>query len=70
MYRPREGSQRARAFASKEAICKAAIEWWGDMGTSLYAASRANPDADPLDQLHRLLDIMAGLASRPDQPSW
>lgn len=55
-------------FDSKEAICKAAIEWWANMGTSLYAASWADPTADPLDQLYSLLDIMAGLASRPDQP--
>ncbi|HBJ84274.1 MAG TPA: hypothetical protein DDZ88_10490 [Verrucomicrobiales bacterium] len=36
-------------FTSKEAIGKAAVEWWGRMGTALYAAAWSNTQADPLD---------------------
>ena len=53
-------------FGSKEAIGKAAVEWWGQMGTSLYAAAWNNTAAEPLEQIHQMLDIMAGFTMRKD----
>lgn len=54
-------------FPSKEAIGKAAVEWWGAFGTALYAEAWKDADLDPLEQLHRMLDIMSGFTERPDQ---
>ncbi|MDB6070614.1 MAG: Transcriptional regulator, TetR family [Verrucomicrobiales bacterium] len=53
-------------FDSKEAIGLAAADWWGEMGTALYAAAWADPALDPLDQLHRFFDIMIGSTERVD----
>lgn len=64
-------------FPSKEAICAAAVEWWGEMGTSLYAAAWGDvegggeepaSDRDPLAQLHQLIDIMVSFTMRADEP--
>jgi len=64
-------------FSSKEAICAAAVEWWGEMGTSLYAAAwgdvegeceGSDSDRDPLERLHQLLDIMVSFTTRSDGP--
>ena len=55
-------------FENKEAITKAAVEWWGAMGTSLYAAAWNDDSADPLDQIHHMLDIMSGFTHRPGEP--
>jgi len=64
-------------FSSKEAICGAALEWWGEMGTSLYAAAwgdvegeceGSDSDRDPLERLHQLLDIMVSFTTRSDGP--
>lgn len=49
-------------FESKEAIGLAAMASFADAGMQLYAVATADADADPLAQLHRLIDIMAGLA--------
>ena len=54
-------------FAGKEAIGKAAVEWWGRMGTALYAEAWDDATLDPLDQLHRMLDIMIGFTKRLDE---
>ncbi len=54
-------------FESKEAIGKAAVEWWGAFGTSLYAEAWKDEGLDPLEQLHRMLDIMCGFTERPDE---
>lgn len=54
-------------FAGKEAIGKAAVEWWGQMGTALYAEAWNDETLDPLEQLHRMLDIMIGFTKRPDE---
>lgn len=54
-------------FESKEAIGKAAIEWWGQMGTALYAVAWNNTEADPLEQIHQMLDIMTGFTMRKDE---
>jgi TetR/AcrR family transcriptional repressor of nem operon len=54
-------------FESKEALGKAAVEWWGQMGTALYAEAWKDAKLDPLKQLHRMFDIMAGFTLRPDE---
>lgn len=54
-------------FETKEAIGKAAVEWWGEFGTNLYAAAWADPESDPLDQLHRMFSIMSGFTEREDE---
>lgn len=53
-------------FASKEAVGKAAVEWWGRMGASMYAAAWDDVEADPLERVHRMLDIMSGFTRRED----
>lgn len=53
-------------FESKEAIGRTAVEWWGHFGTSLYAPAWQNPEDDPRDQLHRLLEIMSGFTERAE----
>lgn len=55
-------------FENKEALGIAAIEWWGRMGTALYAAAWKDTTLDPLEQLHRMFDIMAGFTCRDDNP--
>lgn len=54
-------------FDSKEAICRAAVDWWGEFGTALYDEAWKDPEMDPLEQLHRFFDIMIGFNERPDQ---
>lgn len=54
-------------FENKEAIGKAAVEWWGDFGTSLYAEAWKDDKLDPLEQFHRMLDIMSGFTKREDE---
>jgi TetR/AcrR family transcriptional regulator, transcriptional repressor for nem operon len=54
-------------FENKEAIGKAAVEWWGLMGTALYAEAWKNTTLDPLAQLHRMFDIMVGFTQRSDE---
>lgn len=54
-------------FENKEAIGKAAAEWWGAFGAGLYAEAWKDAGLDPLEQIHRLLDIMAGFTRRPDE---
>lgn len=51
-------------FENKEAIGKAAVAWWGDFGTSLYAEAWKDAGLDPLQQLYRMLDIMSGFTER------
>lgn len=54
-------------FESKEAIGRAAVEWWGRMGTSLYNVAWQNSSVGPLQRLHQMLDIMTGFTIRKDQ---
>lgn len=54
-------------FESKEAIGKAAVEWWGQMGTTLYAVAWNNTELNPLEKVHAMLDIMTGFTMRKDQ---
>ena len=53
-------------FKSKEDVGVATLEAWGEFGMSIYSAARA--EADPLDHLHRLFDIMENLAAQPGDP--
>jgi TetR/AcrR family transcriptional repressor of nem operon len=53
-------------FENKEAIGKAAVQWWGAFGTALYAEAWKDEGLDPLEQLHRMLDIMSGFTQRPE----
>lgn len=53
-------------FENKEAIGKAAVEWWGNFGTALYAEAWKDSGLDPLAQLHRMLDIMMGFTERDE----
>jgi TetR/AcrR family transcriptional repressor of nem operon len=55
-------------FASKEAICRAAVDAWGEMGTRLYAQAWQDPTVDPLQQLYRMLDIMISFTTTRDEP--
>lgn len=55
-------------FENKEALGIAAIEWWGRMGTALYAEAWKDSTLDPLEQLHRVFDIMIGFTRRSDDP--
>ncbi len=55
-------------FKSKEGIGLAAADWWGAMGTALYAEAWNNPALDPLEQLHRFFDIMSGFTENPAGP--
>lgn len=55
-------------FKTKDDIGLAVIDWWSAMGIREYSAAWADESKDPLDQLHAMLDIMEGFASRPDQP--
>ena len=54
-------------FENKEAIGKAAVEWWGQMGTALYALAWNNKEVEPLEQMHHMLDIMTGFTLRPNE---
>ncbi|HEY0133023.1 MAG TPA: TetR/AcrR family transcriptional regulator [Nannocystis sp.] len=52
-------------FASKEAVGLEAMAGFAKAGMDLYAAAAGEgPGADPLAELHRLLDIMAGLVEQ------
>lgn len=54
-------------FENKEAIGLAAVEWWGKMGSALYAEAWQDTTLDPLKQLHRMFDIMISFTQRPDE---
>lgn len=55
-------------FKTKDDIGLAVIKWWSAMGNGLYAEAWSDAKADPLAQLHAMLDIMDGFASRPGEP--
>jgi len=55
-------------FAGKEAICRAAVDAWGEMGMRLYAEAWSDAGADPLDQLDSLFDIMISFTTTRDEP--
>lgn len=49
-------------FASKEAVGLAAMDAFARAGMEMYAAATQPAHGEPLDELHRLLDLMAELA--------
>lgn len=51
-------------FPNKDAIGEAAIMWWSEMGTNLYAEAWKDSKSDPLEQLHAMLDIMDSFTRR------
>jgi TetR/AcrR family transcriptional repressor of nem operon len=53
-------------FAGKDAIAHAALDAWGAMGTRLYSVAWDDPALNPLDQLHRLFDIMISFTRREE----
>jgi TetR/AcrR family transcriptional repressor of nem operon len=55
-------------FESKEAIARAAVDAFAQIGTDLYTPAWSDPKLDPLEQLHRLLDIMISFNQRPEEP--
>lgn len=55
-------------FENKEALGIAAVDWWGQMGTALYAEAWKDTTLDPLEHLHRMFDIMVGFTRRSDDP--
>ena len=55
-------------FESKDAIGLAAADWWGGFGTSLYSEAWRDAELDPLEQLHRFFDIMAGFTLNEAEP--
>jgi TetR/AcrR family transcriptional regulator, transcriptional repressor for nem operon len=52
-------------FDNKDDIGQAAAKAWGEFGQSLYAEAWKQP-GEPLEEIHRLFDIMDGLAKRPE----
>ena len=54
-------------FANKEAIGRAAVEWWGNFGTALYAEAWKDEGRDPLEQLRHFFEIMIGFTEREDE---
>jgi TetR/AcrR family transcriptional regulator, transcriptional repressor for nem operon len=54
-------------FESKEAIGHAAVDAFAAFGTDLYSAAWKDPELDPLEQLHRIFEIMIGF-NRRDEP--
>lgn len=55
-------------FENKEAIGRAAVEWWSAMGMEQYAAAWSDPGKDPLEQLRAMLGIMEHFATRSEEP--
>lgn len=55
-------------FPSKDAATRAAVEAWGAIGAHVYSPAWDDTESDPLDRLHRFLDIMSGLNASPDEP--
>jgi TetR/AcrR family transcriptional regulator, transcriptional repressor for nem operon len=53
-------------FENKEAIGLATADWWGAMGTALYAEAWQNEALDPLDKLNLFFEIMIGFTERPE----
>ncbi|MFT3990166.1 MAG: TetR/AcrR family transcriptional regulator [Luteolibacter sp.] len=53
-------------FPSKDALGMAVVTWWSDMGNALYAPAWDDTESDPLDALHRFLEIMNGFTEGED----
>jgi TetR/AcrR family transcriptional repressor of nem operon len=53
-------------FASKEEICRAAMDAWAGSWLDILSAAQFDRIPDPLDRLNRLFDVMAETYLRPD----
>ena len=52
-------------FENKDDIGQAVVKAWGEFGQSLYSEAWKTP-GEPLEEIHRLFDIMDGLTRRPE----
>jgi len=52
-------------FKSKEDLGQAAVKAWGELGQAVYARAWKQP-GKPLEEIHRLFDIMESLTRRPE----
>jgi TetR/AcrR family transcriptional repressor of nem operon len=51
-------------FKTKEDLGRAALAQWAAFGRSFYEQAAAAPAVQPLDQVHRFFDIMAGIVEQ------
>ena len=54
-------------FATKEQICRAAMDAWAAGWAGILSTAGFDQIADPLDRLHRLFDVMAGTYLNPER---
>jgi TetR/AcrR family transcriptional repressor of nem operon len=52
-------------FENKDDIGQAVVKAWGEFGQSVYAEAWKQP-GEPLEEIHRLFDIMDSLTRRPE----
>jgi TetR/AcrR family transcriptional repressor of nem operon len=52
-------------FENKGDIGQAVVKAWGEFGQSLYGEAWKTP-GEPLEEIHRLFDIMEGITRRPE----
>jgi TetR/AcrR family transcriptional repressor of nem operon len=52
-------------FKNKDDIGRSAVKAWGEFGQSVYAEAWKQP-GQPLEEIHRLFDIMDGLTRKSD----
>ncbi|MGO9585791.1 MAG: TetR/AcrR family transcriptional regulator [Limisphaerales bacterium] len=52
-------------FENKDDIGQAVVKAWGEFGQSMYAEAWKQP-GEPLEEIHRLFDIMEGITRRPE----
>ena len=52
-------------FENKDDIGQAVVKAWGEFGQSLYSEAWKTP-GEPLEEIHRLFDIMEGITRRPE----
>jgi TetR/AcrR family transcriptional repressor of nem operon len=52
-------------FENKDDIGQAVVKAWGEFGQSVYAEAWKQP-GEPLEEIHRLFDIMDGVTKRPE----
>jgi TetR/AcrR family transcriptional regulator, transcriptional repressor for nem operon len=52
-------------FENKDDIGQAVVKTWGEFGQSVYGEAWNQP-GEPLEEIHRLFDIMDGITRRPE----
>jgi TetR/AcrR family transcriptional repressor of nem operon len=52
-------------FENKDDIGQAVVKAWGEFGQAVYGGAWKKP-GEPLEEIHRLFDIMDGIARRPE----